>query len=56
MLADNELRDHTTVMVNQLHLNSRKKRTHEAETEIKYRFQEGTGTKTSYKLTMSYFF
>lgn len=55
MLTDNELRDNTTAMVNQLNIQSRRKKGPEADTGPKYKFQEGTGTKTSYNLTISFF-
>ncbi len=55
MLADNELRDNTIAMVNQMNLHSRRKGRSE-EQAIKYKFAEGTGTKTSYCLPVGYFF
>lgn len=56
MLANNELRDNTAAMINQMNLLDRKKKINAHSRGLKYRFVEGTGTKTSYTVTMSYFF
>ena len=53
----NELKDNTEEMLNQLNqmnLQSRKKRRNN-ETGISYKYQEGTGTKITYKINMKYF-
>lgn len=56
MLANNELRDNTAAMINQMNLLDRKKKMNCQSRGLKYRFVEGTGTKTSYAVAMSYFF
>ena len=54
LLSGMELKDSTEALLNQMQIQSRKKR--KQEDGFKFKYLEGTGTKTSYVLSMDYFF
>lgn len=54
LLSGLELKDSTEALLNQMQIQSRKKK--RQEDGLKFKFMEGTGTKTSYVLEMGYFF
>lgn len=53
LVGSTDIKDTTEMLINQMNLQSRKKRKHLMG--IQFKFQEGTGTKITYPLTLRHF-